>query len=104
MNYQDKSLCRIRTVTLFLSLTSERRQWLEALQSAKQEFDLLIPALQQKGYVVQSIRIVTNPFGEYLDLTDLSTAKADLAYLTQLLNQLNTSGLRIRFAIGEAKT
>ncbi|MDG6309359.1 DUF711 family protein [Glaesserella parasuis] len=104
MNYRDKSLCRVRTVTLFLSLNKDRTSWNTALQCAKQEFDLLVPALQQKGYEVQSIRIVTNPFGEYLDLTDMDTAKADLAYLQQLLLQLNDSGLRIRFAIGEAKT
>ncbi|MCT8824168.1 DUF711 family protein [Glaesserella parasuis] len=104
MNYRDKSLCRVRTVTLFLSLNKDRTSWNTALQCAKQEFDLLVPALQQKGYEVQSIRIVTNPFGEYLDLTDMDTAKADLAYLKQLLLQLNDSGLRIRFAIGEAKT
>lgn len=104
MNYQDKSLCRIRTVTLFLSLKKDKNTWEATLQTAKQEFDLLVPALQQKGYTVQSIRIVTNPFGEYLDLTDMETAKADLAYLKQRLLQLNDSGLRIRFAIGEAKT
>lgn len=104
MNYRDRSLCRVRTVTLFLSLNKDRTSWNTALQCAKQEFDLLVPALQQKGYEVQSIRIVTNPFGEYLDLTDMDTAKADLAYLKQLLLQLNDSGLRIRFAIGEAKT
>ena len=85
MNYQDKSLCRIRTVTLFLSLKKDKNTWEATLQTAKQEFDLLVPALQQKGYTVQSIRIVTNPFGEYLDLTDMETAKADLAYLKQLL-------------------
>lgn len=104
MSYQDKSLCRIRTVTLFLSLKKDKNTWEATLQTAKQEFDLLVPTLQQKGYTVQSIRIVTNPFGEYLDLTDIDTAKADLAYLKQLLLQLNDSGLRIRFAIGEAKT
>ncbi|TRC47972.1 DUF711 family protein, partial [Mannheimia haemolytica] len=34
----------------------------------------------------------------------IETAKQDLAYLKRLLTQLNDSGLRIRFAIGEAKT
>lgn len=77
---------------------------MERLNFAKQQFDKLVPAIQAKGYTVQSIRIVTNAFGEYLNLTSLETAKADLAYLKQLLNELNDTGLRIRFAIGEAKT
>ncbi|WP_386698481.1 DUF711 family protein [Lonepinella sp. MS14436] len=102
--YQNKALCRVRAVTLFLTLTKDKSQWLNALKQAKAEFDILVPAIQQQGYTVQSIRIVTNSFGEYLDLTSLATAKQDLAYLKELLLQLNDSGLRIRFAIGEAKT
>ncbi len=104
MHYQDTSLCKVRTITLFLSLNKDRHTWESRLNSAKQEFELLVSAIQQKSYVIQSIRIVTNPFGEYLDTTNSQTAKADLAYLKQLLNQLNQTGLRIRFAIGEAKT
>ncbi|QIM66981.1 hypothetical protein A4G16_06155 [Mannheimia granulomatis] len=102
--YQNKSLCRVRTITLFLSLTKDKSQWQDALKSAKAEFDILVPAIQKQGYILQSIRIVTNGFGEYLDLTSIETAKQDLAYLKQLLSQLSDSGLRIRFAIGEAKT
>ncbi|MFA9488447.1 MULTISPECIES: DUF711 family protein [unclassified Mannheimia] len=102
--YQNKALCRVRTITLFLSLTKDKSQWQQALNSAKAEFNLLVPAIQKQGYTIQSIRIVTNSFGEYLDLTDIQTAKQDLAYLKHLLNQLSDSGLRIRFAIGEAKT
>lgn len=102
--YQHKALCRVRTITLFLNLTKDKLQWEAALKSAKAEFDLLVPAIQKQGYHIQSIRIVTNGFGEYLDLTNIQTAKQDLAYLKQLLSQLNDSGLRIRFAIGEAKT
>ena len=103
MIYQQKSLCRVRTVTLFLSLTQDKEQWQQELAKAKAEFDLLVPAIQAKGYEVQSIRIVTNPFGEYLDLSSVEHAKADLTYLKQLLNVMNDSGLRIRFAVGEAR-
>ncbi|OBX03910.1 hypothetical protein QV06_08495 [Gallibacterium genomosp. 3] len=102
--YCDKNLCRVRTVTAFLSLTKDKSQWLSTLQLAKLEFDRLIPSIMNQGYQIQSIRIVTNPFAEFLDLTDINTAKADLAYLKKLLNQLNDSGLRIRFAIGEARS
>lgn len=104
MSYRDKSLCRVRTITLFLSLTNNRDTWETMLYTAKKEFDLLVPAIQQKGYEVQTIRIVTNPFGEYLNLSSLETAKSDLAYLKSLLAKLSERGLRVRFAIGEAKT
>lgn len=101
--HQDKSLCRVRAISLFLSLSKDKKQWQTQLQSAKAEFDRLIPAVQQQGYEIQSIRIITNPFGEYLDLTNIETAKADLALLKSLLLTLNDSGLRIRFAVGEAR-
>ncbi|QLB12616.1 hypothetical protein A6A11_02845 [Bisgaardia hudsonensis] len=104
MSYKNKSLCRVRTITLFLSLTNNRDTWETILYTAKKEFDLLVPSIQQKGYEVQTIRIVTNPFGEYLNLSSLETAKSDLAYLKSLLSKLNERGLRVRFAIGEAKT
>ena len=57
-----------------------------------------------QGYEVQSIRIVTNPFGEYLNTNSLEEIKSDLKFITQLLNELKLPGLRIRFAIGEACT
>lgn len=102
MDYKNKSLCRIRTVSFFLTLHKDKAKWETALHSVKREVDLLLPAIQKSGYTLQSIRIITNPFGEYLDLTDVQSAKADLQYLTDLLNKLNESGVRIRFAIGAA--
>lgn len=102
--YQQKSLCRVRAITLFLTLNQDKTTWETTLKTAKAEFDLLVPTIQARGYEIQSIRIVTNSFGEYLDLTSLANAKADLSYLKRLLTQLNDGGLRIRFAIGDAKT
>ncbi|WP_109077631.1 DUF711 family protein [Aggregatibacter kilianii] len=102
MDYQNKSLCRIRTISFFLTLHKDKSQWATALNSVKREVDVLLPAVEKSGYTLQSIRIITNPFGEYLDLTNLESAKADLQYLTELLNKLNESGVRIRFAIGAA--
>ena len=103
MDYKNKELCRIRTISFFLTLHKDKTQWEAALHSVKRDVDLLLPAVQKAGYTLQSIRVITNPFGEYLDLTNLQTAKADLQYLTELLNKFNESGIRIRFAIGAAR-
>ena len=104
MDFKDKALCKIRTITTFLSLTNDRRKWKEKITLAQQLCDELSQNLSTQGYTVQTIRIVTNPFGEYLNTDNLSTAKNDLAYLSQLLDYSGTSTPRIRFAIGEAKT
>ena len=103
MDYKNKELCRLRTISFFLTLHKDKTQWEDTLYSVKRDVDLLLPAVQKAGYTLQSIRVITNPFGEYLDLTNLQTAKADLQYLTELLNKFNESGIRIRFAIGAAR-
>ena len=69
MDYKNKELCRLRTISFFLTLHKDKSQWESALYSVKRDVDLLLPAVQKAGYTLQSIRVITNPFGEYLDLT-----------------------------------
>lgn len=101
---QRHSLCRVRTITAFISLPAEQAKWRACLEEAKQQCDSLANAFRQSGYTVQSLRLVTNPFSQYLDTSTAATAKAGLAVITQHLTDLNQdSDLRIRFAIGEAQ-
>lgn len=104
MHYTDKKLCRVRTITTFLVLDKERATWQSALQNGAEFCAKLAQQFADNGYVVQSIRIVTNPFGEYLDTASLESAKSDLEYISSLLHGFDLSDLRIRFAIGEAKS
>lgn len=99
-----KSLCRVRTVTTFISLTKDISQWQGLLRKASQCCLNISSAMIAGGYQVQSLRIVTNPFGEYLDTTDAVTVCNDLTLIRECLNLLSDSGIRVRFAIGEAKT
>lgn len=104
MNYENKDLCRVRTVTTFLTLSSEKSTWKNEISKACTFCNELSNKFVDNGYDVQSIRIVTNAFGEYLDTTTLKSAKTDLKLLSDLLNSFVGDNLRIRFAIGEAKT
>lgn len=104
MTYKNTELCRVRTITVFLSLSQDKETWQPALAKAARFCGELSALFQQNGYAVQSVRVVTNPFGEYLDTTNLSTAKAGLAYINELLALTNQGDIRLRFAIGEAKT
>ncbi len=104
MNFHDTNLCKIRTITTFLVLDKKRQSWQKEIKKASDFCLLLASQFAQKSYQVQSVRIVTNAFSEYLDTTDLSSAKADLQFIRRLLNNIKSDGLRIRFAIGEAKT
>lgn len=104
MSYKNKELCRVRTITTFLSLGEDKETWKDAIFRASRFCAYLTEELKSNDYLVQSVRIVTNPCGEYLNTESLEGAKADLDYLSRLLRTTASSGVRLRFAIGEAKT
>jgi len=104
LTYKNKELCKIRTITTFISLDSNKESWDDKIKKASAFCLNLAEEFKTKDYTVQSIRVVTNPFGEYLNTDNLDNARADLSYLNTLLAASNNSGMRIRFAIGEAKT
>ena len=103
-SFKNTELCRVRTVTTFVSLGTDRKTWKEQIEKASDFCTDVTRFFQQHGYTVQSNRIVTNSFGEYLQTETLETAREDLRYLSNLLQNLKSSGMRIRFAIGEART
>ena len=103
-NLQSTELCRVRAITAFTVLPRDTAQWHGILAEAKAQCDTLAAACQAQGYTVQSVRIVSNPFGEYLDTGSLHAAAQGLAEIRHILNELNQNGLRIRFAVGEART
>lgn len=101
---KQKDLCKIRTITSFVTLSKEKAQWAETIKRAAMFGGDLALHFQAKGYCVQSIRIVTNAFGEYLDTSSLESALKDMETLKSLLESPEMPLIRIRFAIGEAKT
>ena len=101
---KNKDLCKIRTITTFLSLSKDKTQWKEKILQASRFCAELSETFIKNAYTVQSVRIVTNPFGEYLNTENLETAKDDLQTLSDYLNAPELSNIRVRFAIGEAKT
>lgn len=103
-SFENTDLCKIRTVTTFLSLSTDRKSWKQEVKKASIFCADLTYIFQEHGYTVQTNRIVTNPFGEYLNTDSLETAREDLSYLNDILQNLDSSDIRIRFAIGEAQT
>ena len=101
--YKNKNLCKVRTITTFLTLKKDKNTWEKELLEACAFCEDLSTKFIEEDYEVQSIRIVTNAFGEYLDTSSISSAKKDLELISNILDKSTTS-LRIRFAIGEAKT
>ena len=103
-NLKNKDLCKIRTITSFLSLSSDKSTWEEKIKEAALFGGDLSKEFNSCGYTVQSIRIVTNAFGEYLDTSSLESAIDDMQFLSDVLKSDSMPDIRIRFAIGEAKT
>ena len=96
-------LIKVRAITNFLVLTPDQSQWAGLVQQATGVATALVARYTQLGYETQTLRIVTNPFGEYLDCSSIETALAGLAAVKAILDA-DSSGIRIRFAIGAART
>ncbi len=103
-DFKNKNLCKVRTITSFLTLTNDKTTWEEKIKKASLFGGDLAEEFHKNGYEVQSIRIVTNAFGEYLDTSSLKTTKNDMLYLADILQSPSMPDIRIRFAIGEAKS
>ena len=103
---KDKNLCKVRTVTTFVNLKPDMTAWHSVLVGAIEHGKKTVATLNRQGHTVQSMRIVTNPYGEYLDTSSVSTAATGLAKIKKILTDIDQSdnALRVRFAIGEAKT
>lgn len=104
MVYKNKKLCKVRTVTTFLSLNKDKSLWEEEIKKACNFCIDLSKKFNQIDYEVQSIRIVTNAFGEYLDTTNFENTKKEFELIYSYLDKYSSENLRMRFAIGEAKT
>jgi len=103
-NLKNKDLCAIRTITSFLTLTKDKTTWGKAIKDAATFGGDLAREFNTQGYHVQSIRIVTNAFGEYLDTSSYHAVLKDMHQLSEVLKSPSMPNIRIRFAIGEAKT
>jgi uncharacterized protein (UPF0210 family) len=100
----DKALCRLRTITTFVVLERDPSSWKDTILRAAKFCGDLSGRFQRQGYQVQTMRIVTNPFGEYLDTRSIETARRGLNIIGEMLNSPDMPDLRIRFAVGEART
>lgn len=100
---KNKNLCKIRTITSFITLTKDKKEWEDKISQASIFGGELTKEFNKNGYEVQSIRVVTNAFGEYLDTSSLKSAKKDMQILSSILQSPSMPNVRIRFAIGEAK-
>ena len=99
----DPDLCKVRTITSFITLTQNNTTWPKIVSDAARFNGALMNRIQQKGYTVQTIRLVTNPFGEYIDTSSIQSALDDMKILSDTLNSPDMPDVRIRFAIGEAR-
>jgi len=103
-NLQNNDLCKVRTITSFLTLTKDKTQWQDKIKNIALFSKSLASSFNKNNYEVQSLRIITNAFGEYLDTSSLQNTINDMKILEDILKNPSMPNIRIRFAIGEAKT
>lgn len=65
-NIKSPHLCRVRTITAFTAFTKDKSTWQHTITEIADHLGIAMSRIESLGYNVQSLRIVTNPFGEYL--------------------------------------
>lgn len=101
---KNPKLAKVRTITMFIALDRNKENQKKSIIKAANFGENLAAIYVKLGYEIQSIRIVTNSFGEYLDTTSLETIISDMHYIQDILTSSDMPEYRIRFAIGEAVT
>lgn len=94
---------KVRAVTRFVVLSKDTATWTAAISAASDVCSELAAKFKIIGYETQTLRIVTNPFGEYLDTSTLESALEGVGELKRIVESGSSSGIRIRVAIGEAR-
>ena len=101
-------LIKVRAITSFIVLTTDSTTWAGSLFKATDLALDLLTRYNDMGYEVQTLRIVTNPFGEWLNVETSATAISGLETFKLSLAEATSKSLtplpRIRVAIGAATT
>merc|ERR1712216_365782 len=93
----------VRAITHFIVLSKDSTTWEGIIaQAAKLAADCA-SRCEGTGYNVQTLRIVCNPFGEFLNTTTKESALAGVDKIRSILTSSAVpQGVRIRFALGAA--
>ena len=95
----------VRAATHFVVLSRDSSTWRETVLAAAHACASAAERFRDAGYATQTLRVVTNPFGEFLDLSTDETAVAGMQVLRGILTcEDMPQGTRVRFALGEART
>ena len=96
----------VRAITCFISLSAPHEEpgWKSTIVAAARFCADCAKRFEGAKYEVQTLRIVTNPFGEYLDCSSADSAVAGMRVIADILKSDDMpQGTRVRFAIGEAR-
>ena len=92
----------VRAVTNFVVLPADSSLWKGAVVEAAEFCAAVSATFTAAGFAVQTLRIVTNPFGEYLDTASAAAALGGLAALAAAAERAAPGPIRVRLAVGAA--
>ena len=94
-------LLKVRTVTTGITLArGEEAKWVEQVRAAHDFNAAAQKALEAAGFEVQSTRVSTNPFEEYVDVADAAAALESLRTLDAGLAEMGCA----LFNLGPARS
>ena len=74
---------KVRTISCFVTLGPDSSTWPSVLEPAASFSASLSKTYEERGYEVQSLRLILNPFGEYVDTSSEASALQSVACPTQ---------------------
>lgn len=77
----------VRTVTTFAVLTTQREEWEASIHRATNHNQQCKELLEKNGYTVQTTRIITNPYPEYVNISSKEAFLNDIKYLTSFVSE-----------------
>ena len=89
---------KVRTISVFATLGKDPSAWSNVLKPAALFAARLAEDYASRGYEVQSLRLILNPFGEYLDTSDSKQA------LTRVQNRVDDTAARLRSGAQTARS
>lgn len=103
---ERRALAKVRTVTVFVHVErgADAATAFERVEAAAAVAERVEQALNHGGYSVQTARVVTNPYPDYLDTSSAEAAGVLLDAMLSALPRKTAAGAPFMFCIGAAST
>jgi uncharacterized protein (UPF0210 family) len=93
--FEDVDPVIVRTITTGITLTNDQSKWSNIFAEAAANNQRVARGLQEAGFLVQTTRVSTNPFCEYVECSNRSALLADTGVINSIAKRHGIQALSI---------